>query len=109
MPNAYASRVATILRESRANAGLGLRELAQRAGTSHATIRAYERGDKTPGAATFLRILEACGYAVEMRLRPRIRERNGIDRGQELEEVLRLAGQFPVRAARQLGYPRFPD
>ncbi|TVS19766.1 MAG: helix-turn-helix domain-containing protein, partial [Gammaproteobacteria bacterium] len=29
--------------------GLSLRALARRAGTSHATIRAYETGPKVPG------------------------------------------------------------
>jgi transcriptional regulator with XRE-family HTH domain len=101
-------RVATTLRRARSAAGLSLRELAKRASTSHATILAYEKGTKTPGAATFLRLLEACGYGVDIHLTPRIRRRDGLDRGDELEQVLRLAEQFPVRVPKKITYPRFP-
>jgi transcriptional regulator with XRE-family HTH domain len=99
-------RIAATLRQARLDARLSLRELAARAGTSHATIAAYEKGAKTPGAATFLRLLEACGYGVDIRLFPRIRERDGLDRGEELEQVLRLAEQFPVRVPRRMHHPR---
>lgn len=99
-------RVAATLRRARLDAGLSLRELAARAGTSHPTIAAYEKGAKTPGAATFLRLLEACGYGADIVLSPRIRERDGLDRGEELEQVLRLAEQFPVRVSRRLRHPR---
>lgn len=101
-------RIAATLSRARREAGLSLRELARRAGTSHATILAYERGTKVPGAATFLRLLEACGYAVDIRLHRRIRERDGLERGDELEQVLRLAEQFPVRVPRRMDYPRLP-
>lgn len=99
-------RIAATLRRARLDAGLSLRELAVRAGTSHATIATYEKGAKTPGAATFLRLLEACGYGVDIGLEPRIRERDGLDRATELEQVLRLAEQFPVRAPRRMRHPR---
>ena len=99
-------RIASEVSRARAAAGLSLRQLAQRAGTSHATILAYEKGAKTPGAATFLRLLEACGFAVDIRLDRRIRSRDGLERGDELEQVLRLAEQFPVRVPRTLTYPR---
>lgn len=102
-------RIADTLRRARSAAGVSLRELGRRAGTSHATILAYEKGTKTPGAATFLRLLEACGYGVDIRLSPRIRRRDGIDRGEELEQVLRLAEQFPVRVPKKITYPRLPD
>jgi len=101
-------RIATTLARARRQAGLSLRELAARAGTSHATILAYERGTKMPGTATFLRLLDACGYGVEIRLDRRIRERDGLARGEELEQVLRLAEQFPVRVPKRIDYPRLP-
>ena len=100
--------IATTLHRARIDAGLSLRKLAERAGTSHATVLAYEKGTKTPGAATFLRLLEACGYGVDIQLTRRIRSRDGLDRGEELEQVLRLAEQFPVRVPRKMNYPRFP-
>jgi len=38
---------------------------------------------------------------VEIRLERRIRERDGLARGDELEQVLRLAEQFPVRVPKR--------
>jgi transcriptional regulator with XRE-family HTH domain len=102
------STMSSTLRRAREAAGLSLRELARRAGTSHATLRAYEQGQKMPTVATFLRVLDASGFAVDFQLSPRIRERDGLDRGAELEQVLRLADEFPARPARRSGFPRFP-
>ena len=62
------------LQAARLRAGLSLRELAARAGTSHATLLAYEQGKKSPAITTFLRILEAAGFAVDIQLSKRIRE-----------------------------------
>ncbi len=95
------------LRAARTAAGLGLRELARRAGTSHATLSQYEHNIKVPSVAVFMRILEASGYSVDLTLRPRIRERNGMPRGEELAQVLELAEQFPSRPAPTLEFPRF--
>lgn len=95
------------LARARREAGLSLRELARRAGTSHATLSAYERGTKSPTLLTFLRIIEACDFAVDMCYRPRIRQSHGVARGQELVEVLRLAAQFPGRPSRTLQVPNF--
>jgi transcriptional regulator with XRE-family HTH domain len=96
-----------LLREARMRSGLSLRQLATRAGTSHATLLAYENGRKIPAVSTFLRILEACGFAVDLNIAPRIRERDGLDRGEELAEVLLLAEQFPAHPDRRMIYPRF--
>ena len=97
----------TLLREARERSGLSLRQLARRAGTSHATLLAYENGRKVPAVSTFLRVLEACGFAVDLNIAPRIRERDGLDRGDELAEVLLLAEQFPSRPSGRMTYPRF--
>ena len=99
-------RVARELREARIAADLSLRELAERAATSHATLAAYEQGRKMPSAATFLRILEAAGFAVDIELSPRIRVRDGIERGRELEDALVLAAQFPARHRKTIGFPK---
>jgi transcriptional regulator with XRE-family HTH domain len=104
----HAQSTATLLASARARAGLSLRELAERARTSHATLSAYEKGRKVPSVTTYIRILEACGNVVDIRLLPRIRERDGIPRGEELESVLRLAAQFPAKASRHLELPAFP-
>lgn len=100
---------AALLVEARIKAQLSLRELAGKAGTSHATLSAYEKGRKVPSVTTYLRILEACGNAVDIQLHPRIRERDGIARGEELESVLALASQFPSKASRHLNLPVFPS
>ena len=48
--------------------GLGLRELARRAGTSHATIRAYETGAKEPRFDTLVRLAHAAGFELRVEL-----------------------------------------
>ena len=98
---------AALLRSARITAGLSLRVLAARAGTSHATLSAYERGRKVPSISTYVRVLEACGNAVDLQLQPRIRECDGIARGEELASVLALAAQFPAKVSRHLELPVF--
>lgn len=103
----HAQAAAGLLTESRNRAGLSLREVARRAGTSHATLIAYERGTKTPSVVVFLRVLDACGFAVDFDLSPRIRWQDGIRRGEELAAVLGLAEQFPARISRHMNHPVF--
>lgn len=93
---------ARTLRSARERAGLSLRAAAKRAATSHSALSAYERGAKTPTLATFFRILEAFGFAVRVELEPRIRQRGGVDRGEELAQVLMLAERFPARERRKV-------
>ncbi len=97
--------IAGSLRNARLGADLTLRALAVRAGTSHATISAYEGGRKVPSAETWLRLLDACGFGVDLTLRRRIREVNGVSRGDELLAVLELAEQFPARPGKSLRFP----
>ncbi|MEZ5550927.1 MAG: helix-turn-helix transcriptional regulator [Pseudomonadales bacterium] len=106
--SSHVHSTAALLAQARAEAGLSLRDLARRASTSHATLSAYERGRKVPSVVTYIRILEACGNAVDVQLQPRIREKDGIPRGDELESVLQLAAQFPAKASRYLDLPVFP-
>ena len=92
----------------RRRSGLGLRELARRAGTSHATLRAYETGVKDPRVDTVARIAAAAGFDLDLELAPRpdagaAREA----KGRELLDVLELAAQFPARHRRHLAAPRF--
>ena len=103
----HGDQVAATLRDARQSARMTLRELAHRAGTSHPTLSAYEQGLKVPSVVTFLRILEASGFAVDVRLSARIRAANGLDRGVELEQTLALAEQFPARHSSKLQYPIF--
>ena len=106
-PPHLARAASAVLADARRRAGLSLREAARRAGTSHPTLRAYEQGTKSPSVATFLRVLEACGFAVDFELSPRIRWHDGIARGDELEAVLRLAEAFPAKIPKRMEYPAF--
>jgi transcriptional regulator with XRE-family HTH domain len=95
------------LKAARQAAGLSLREAAARGGTSHSTLVAYEKGRKSPAVDTFLRLLGAYGFTADVELSARIREADGIARGDELEAALELAAAFPARHSKRLGYPRF--
>lgn len=88
---------AETLRYARRRVGLTLRDAARRAGVSHAALSAYERGARTPSLDKLFGILHALGFAVRIELEPRIRERNGVPRGEELVEVIRLAEHYPPR------------
>ena len=94
---------ASTLRYARQRAGVSLRTAAERAGISRSTLSAYERGARTPSLDRLFGILEALGFAVRIELEPRVREKNGVPRGEELVQVIRLAEQFPPRDR-----PRFP-
>jgi transcriptional regulator with XRE-family HTH domain len=98
---------ATVLRRARRRSRLTLRELAGRAGTSHATLSAYEAGRKVPTVATLDRIVRAAGFELVDELEPAV---GGVDRaarGQELIDVLELASMFPARHEPELSFPRF--
>jgi transcriptional regulator with XRE-family HTH domain len=101
---------ATTLRRARVDAGLTLRSLADRAGTSHATLAAYESGRVVPRVDTFARILRAAGFGADVALRPRPDATPGEReaKGRELVQVLELAGHFPARHDPVLTFPRFP-
>jgi transcriptional regulator with XRE-family HTH domain len=100
----------TALRDARRRAGLTQSALARRAGTSQATISAYEAGRKDPSVETFSRLLAATGsrLAVEpaparvVQPSPARLARNG----RALLDVLALAEALPTRHEPALRYPR---
>ena len=98
------------LRRARLDAGLSLRALAERAGTSHATLAAYEAGRAVPRVDTLDRILRAAGYAtdIDVTRRPDATDAERAAKGQELLDALELAAMFPARHSRRLRFPRFP-
>ena len=101
----------TELREARLAAGLTVRELARRAGTSHATVVAYEQGRKIPRHDTRERLLREAGWVSRGAggRRTRVDER-GRPRGDELVDVIVLADSFPnARRPATLTCPCFPD
>lgn len=100
-------QAATTLRAARRRSGLTLRALAARAGTSHATLAAYESGRKVPAVATLDRLLRAAGYQATIDLAPRVGGIDRAERGRELAEVLELAAEFPARHAPTLVAPVF--
>ena len=87
--------------------GLTLRALAERAGTSHSTLAAYEQGRKVPNVTTLDRVLRAAGYAADVTLSRRVDDGDRTARGHELIEVLELAAMFPATHAPTITYPRF--
>ncbi|MEO6318312.1 MAG: helix-turn-helix transcriptional regulator [Acidimicrobiales bacterium] len=98
---------AEVLQLLRRRSGLGLRALARRAGTSHATLHAYETGAVEPRVGTLRRVATAAGYDVELTLTRRPDRGAREARGQELAEVLELAAEFPARHHRSLRAPVF--
>lgn len=107
--------VAASLRGARRRAGLTQAELARRAGTSQATISAYEHGRKAPSVETLGRLLAAAGArlaavpASTVVVRPsKARLRRA---GRALVDVMLLAEALPTRHEPELRFPpltRFP-
>jgi transcriptional regulator with XRE-family HTH domain len=100
-----------VLGRARAKAGLSLRALAARAGTSHATLAAYEAGRVVPRVDTLDRILRAAGFAADIDLasRPDSTDGEREAKGDELKQALELAAMFPARHSRRLMFPPFPS
>jgi len=94
-----------LIRSVRRRSGLSLRQLAGRAGTSHATLSAYEHGRVSPTIDTVVRIAAATGLRPEVQLAPLVAD--AVERGHELELVLDLAGEFPARPDRRTAMPVF--
>jgi transcriptional regulator with XRE-family HTH domain len=68
-----------------------------RAGTSHATLLAYEHGRIHPRVDTAARIIEAAGRSMEIHLIPRLDVGDArAAKGRELADVLLLAAEFPA-------------
>src|SRR5436190_3567681 len=100
---------ARTLRRARLHSGLSLRALATRAGTSHATLAAYEAGRAVPGVDTLDRILRAAGYATDIGFERRADGSNAerTAKGEELRQALELAAMFPARHSKRLRFPVF--
>jgi transcriptional regulator with XRE-family HTH domain len=96
-----------IIRTARRRSRLSLRALAARAGTSHATLSAYEHGRVDPTTTVLSRIIGATGCSLETTLLGIPPDIEGLSRGEELIAVLELAEQFPARHASELQFPLF--
>ncbi len=97
------------IRAARLRAGLTQAELAERSGTSQATLSAYESGAKKPSAATLDRLCAACGMRLNISPAARpVRSPSAATlakRGSTLAAVLDLAGRLPSRHAATLRFP----
>jgi transcriptional regulator with XRE-family HTH domain len=102
-------KAADAIRTARLGAGLTQHALAARAGTSQATISAYESGRKQPSLATIERILAATGSRLEVVRERREPTAEQIARaGRVLDDVLQLAAALPTRRRAKLEFPRLP-
>jgi transcriptional regulator with XRE-family HTH domain len=94
----------------RLRSGLTQADLAARAGTSQATISAYESGAKQPSLATFSRLLAAAGARLSVVERPAaVHEPSAAElarAGETLADVIELAEALPVSHSPRLRYPR---
>ena len=101
---------ATSLREARRRAGLTQAALAERSGTSQATISAYESGRKEPSVETLSRLLAAAGARLAVEPAATAVVRPSADRlaraGKTLVDVLLLAEALPSRHEPRLAFPR---
>ena len=96
-----------MIRTAREQSKLSLRALAARAGTSHATLSAYENGRVDPTTGVLSRIITAAGCSLEATVLGGPSDLGGMTRGDELLAALELAEQFPARHAPALEFPPF--
>jgi len=100
---------AAILRDARRRAGLTQAELARLAGTSQATISAYEHGRKSPSVETLARLLAATGTrltAAPASTKVVQPTKAQVARaGRALVDVMLLAEALPTRHSPELRFP----
>ena len=88
------SMAGRMLRYARSRAGLTQRELSATTGIPQETIARIERGRVDPRVGTLDRLLEGCGYGLEVEPRLGI----GVDRTQ-IRELLKLSIQQRLELA----------
>jgi transcriptional regulator with XRE-family HTH domain len=88
------SMAGRMLRHARSRAGLTQRELSATTGIPQETIARIERGRVDPRIGTLDRLLEGCGYGLEVEPRLGI----GVDRTQ-IRDLLRLTIEERLKLA----------
>ena len=86
-------------------------ELARRAGTSQATLSAYENGAKSPSVRVLDRLLGATGSRLKVASLPgevAITPERQAATTRTLRDVIELAEALPVKHDPKLRYPRLP-
>jgi len=105
--------IGATIRDARREAAISQAALAALAGTSQATLSAYEAGGKAPTVETLERLLSACGYRLRAEAAPRgIRrpsEQEFERRGRTLSQAISLAESLPARREPRLRYPRISE
>ncbi len=101
-------RTGAALRRAREGAGLSQQELARRAGTSQATLSAYETAAKEPSLRTLERLLGAAGARLTVQTGGPGWPPDPEQAGRRLAEVLALAEALPARPARRVALPAPP-
>ncbi|MBA3743565.1 helix-turn-helix transcriptional regulator [Sporichthya sp.] len=99
--------VGELITRCRHESRLTLRALAEKSGTSHSTLSAYENGRKSPSLATLQRILDAAGYDLVVDVRRQPLELDPDKRGREIVELLELGQLFPATHNPTLEAPVF--
>lgn len=74
---------AALVREARIIAGLTQAELAERLGTKQSVVSRWERGIEVPRVNTLGRILQTCGFEVDLRFR----RHDDVDRSQVVQQL----------------------
>ena len=109
-----------LIKLARHDSGLSQRELARRAGTSQATISAYESGSKSPSLDTLAGIVRAAGQdlriqvvpyddhddvmaAYEASLPAKVRERHRARELKGLNKARKVRGLPPVTSKEMAG------
>jgi transcriptional regulator with XRE-family HTH domain len=87
-------KASSILGYARGKASLTQRELGRRAGVTQASISRIEEGKASPRLETLERLLEACGFVLEVAPRGG----QGVDRS-AIRELLRLSPADRARLA----------
>lgn len=87
-------KAGALLRRARRKAGLSQRALAEQSGVPQSTVGRIEAGLVDPRVATLDKILEACGF--ELEVETRLGE--GVDRSQ-IQEFLALSPRLRLEAA----------
>jgi len=104
---------ATAIHDARRRAGLTQAQLAARAGTSQATVSAYENARKQPSVEALDRLLAAAGARLGVaprRVAVIVPGRARLERaGRDLVQVIALAAALPSRQETRLRFPRLPD
>ena len=104
--------VGSTIHAARSDAGLTQAQLAERSGTSQATLSAYEHNHKRPAADTLDRILAAAGVRLTATTASRPVLTPGAGRlerlARTLGQVIELAAELPARHSPTLDYPRLP-